>query len=86
MSEAWRWLQQIRCANPERLWWLIVVAAAALLLPWYAAWQRRIGLARLGDVGQLARLAATVSAPRRWIKAIMVGSAALLLTFAVARP
>ena len=86
MSEAWRWLQQIQFANPERLWWLIGVAAAAVLLPWYAAWQRRIGLARLGDVGQLARLAATVSAPRRWIKAIMVGSAALLLTFAVARP
>ncbi len=86
MNEAWHWLQRIHFANPERLWWLIGVAAAAALLPWYAAWQRRIGMARLGDVGHLARLAATVSPRRRWIKAIMVGGAALLLTFALARP
>ncbi len=86
MNQAWHWLQQIHFANGERLWWLLVVAAAAVLVPWYAAWQRRRGLARLGDVEQLARLAATVSLPRRRIKALMIGGAALLLAFALARP
>lgn len=79
-------MSALQFANLERLYWLPVVLAVVVLLPWYASWQRRRSLARLGDPAMLARLAASVSRPRRIIKSVMFGASALLLVFALARP
>lgn len=79
-------MKALQFANIARLYWIPVVLAVVTLLPWYASWQRRRGMARLGDPGLLSRLAASVSRPRRIIKSVLFGTAALLLVFALARP
>jgi Ca-activated chloride channel family protein len=75
----------MRFANPHALWLLFAVPAAVLGYGLaFAARRRR--LARLGDEPLVARMAASVSVPRKALRAALVVLALALVALALARP
>jgi Ca-activated chloride channel family protein len=75
----------MRFANPHALWLLFAVPAAVLGYGLaFAARRRR--LARLGDDALTAKMAATVSVPRKLLRAALVVLALGLVALALARP
>jgi Ca-activated chloride channel homolog len=75
----------MRFAAPSYLWLLALVPVLAGLLL-LAAWRRGRALERIGDAALVRRLASSVSAERRVIKAVLVVVAAVFLVLALARP
>ena len=75
----------MRFANPMLLWLLLLVPVLIVGLALRYEWRRRM-LARLGHLPQIKRLAATVSAPRRVLKAVLLVLGLTLLMLALARP
>jgi Ca-activated chloride channel family protein len=75
----------MRFANPHALWLLFAVPAAVLGYGLaFAARRRR--LARLGDDALVAKMAATVSVPRKLLRAALVVLALALVALALGRP
>jgi len=75
----------MRFANPHALWLLFAVPAAVLGYGLaFAARRRR--LARLGDEPLVAKMAATVSMPRKLFRAALAVLALGLVALALARP
>jgi Ca-activated chloride channel family protein len=75
----------VRFANPHALWLLFAVPAAVLGYGLaFAARRRR--LARLGDEPLVAKMAATVSMPRKLVRAALAVLALALVALALARP
>jgi len=75
----------MRFAAPDYLWLLALVPVLAGLLL-LAAWRRGRALDRIGDTALVRRLASSVSAERRVIKAVLLVVAAVFLVLALARP
>ena len=75
----------MRFANPMLLWLLLVVPLLIVGLALRYEWRRRM-LARLGHLPQILRLAATVSLPKRLLKAALLVLGTTLLLLALARP
>ena len=75
----------MRIANPHLLW--LLLAAPAVVLAYAIAFARRRRLLnRLGQPALIARMAATVSVPRKVLRAALVVLAVTLLALALARP
>jgi Ca-activated chloride channel family protein len=75
----------MRFANPHALWLLFAVPAAVLGYGLaFAARRRR--LARLGDDALVAKMASTVSVPRKLARALLLVLALALVALALARP
>ena len=75
----------MRFAAPTYLYFLGLVPVLAMLLV-LAAWRRGRALERIGDAQLVRRLASSVSAERRVIKAVLLVLAAVFLVLALARP
>ena len=75
----------MRIANPHLLW--LLLAAPVVVLAYAIAFaQRRRLLNRLGQPTLIARMAASVSVPRKVLRAALVVLAVALLALALARP
>jgi len=75
----------MRIANPHLLW--LLLAAPAVVLAYAIAFARRRRLLnRLGEQALIARMAASVSVPRKVLAAAMVVLALAFLALALARP
>jgi Ca-activated chloride channel family protein len=75
----------MRFANPHALWLLLAVPAAVIAYGLgFASRRRRLG--RLGDPQLIALMSATVSVPRKVVRAALVVTALALLALALARP
>jgi Ca-activated chloride channel family protein len=75
----------MRIAHPQLLWLLLVVPAVVLAYVVTFARRRRL-LASLGSQVLIARMADSVSVPRKVLRAIYVTLAVALLALALARP
>jgi Ca-activated chloride channel family protein len=75
----------MRIANPHLLWLLLAVPAAVLAYALYFA-QRRRQLERLGNAPMIRRMVASVSLPRKVLRAIEAVAALGLIALALARP
>ncbi|MCC6746065.1 MAG: VWA domain-containing protein [Deltaproteobacteria bacterium] len=75
----------MRFANPELLWLLALLPALIVGLALRYGWRRRT-LASLGNLAQVARLAASVSPGRRLAKAILLVLGLGLVILTLARP
>ncbi len=75
----------MRIADPRLLWLLLAVPAVILAYALSFAHRRRL-LERLGDAPLIQRMAASVSVPRKALRAVEVTVAVALLAFALARP
>ncbi len=75
----------MRFANPMLLWLLLVAPLLIVGLALRYEWRRRM-LARLGHLPQIQRLAASVSVPRRLLKAALLVLGTTLLVLSLARP
>ncbi|HSS40361.1 MAG TPA: VWA domain-containing protein [Polyangia bacterium] len=75
----------MRFGHPHALWLLLAVPLVGLAFVWgFVARRRR--LARLGDAALIARMTASVSVARKWIRAGLVVLALGLAALALARP
>ena len=75
----------MRFANPHALWLLLAVPAAVIAYGLgFASRRRRLG--RLGDPQLIALMSATVSVPRKVLRAALVVTALALMALALARP
>src|SRR4051812_31639971 len=75
----------MRFANPHALWLLLAVPAAVIAYGLgFASRQRR--LKRLGDPELIVLMSATVSVPRKVVRAALVVTALALMALALARP
>src|SRR3954464_2707330 len=75
----------MRFANPHALWLLLAVPAAVIAYGLgFASRQRRLG--RLGDPELIALMSATVSVPRKVVRAALVVTALALMALDLARP
>ncbi len=75
----------MRFANPILLWLLLLVPLLIVGLALRYEWRRRM-LTRLGHLPQIQKLAATVSTPRRVLKAVLLVLGVTLLVLTLARP
>ena len=75
----------MRFANPQLLWLLLTIPLLVVGLALRYEWRRRM-LARLGHLPQIRNLTATVSLPRRTLKAVLLVLGVTLLVLALARP
>jgi Ca-activated chloride channel family protein len=75
----------VRLAHPQLLWLLLTVPAVVLAYV-VAFTRRRRLLERLGGTVLQVRMAASVSVPRKVVRASLVTLALVLLTLALARP
>jgi Ca-activated chloride channel family protein len=75
----------MRFGNPHALWLLLAVPVAAIAYVWGFEVRRR-RLARLGDPDLVARMSATVSLARKWVRAALFVLATGLAALALARP
>ena len=75
----------MRFANPELLWLLAVVPLVVVGMSLRYGWRRRM-MSRIGNLDQIARLAASVSPGRRLLKAFLLVCGVTLLVGTVARP
>jgi len=75
----------MRIADPHLLW--LLLAAPAVVLAYAIAFaRRRRSLKRLGEPALIARMAASVSVPRKVLAAALVVLAVAFLALALARP
>ena len=75
----------MRIANPHLLW--LLLAAPTVVLAYAIAFARRRRLLkRLGEPALIARMAASVSVPRKVLAAALVVLAVAFLALALARP
>jgi Ca-activated chloride channel family protein len=75
----------MRLAQPHLLWLLLLVPV--IVLGWVVAFTRRRRLLeRMGGRVLIERMAASVSVPRKVLRAVLITSALVLLVFALARP
>jgi len=75
----------MRIADPHLLW--LLLAAPAVVLAYAIAFaRRRRSLKRLGEPALIARMAASVSVPRKVVAAALVVLAVAFLALALARP
>ncbi|MES1209650.1 MAG: VWA domain-containing protein, partial [Pseudomonadota bacterium] len=75
----------MRFGHPHALWLLLAVPLAGLAFVWGFETRRR-RLARLGDPALIARMTASVSVARKWIRAGLVVLGLGLTALALARP
>jgi Ca-activated chloride channel family protein len=75
----------MRLANPYFLWLLLAVPVVVLGYALFFAHRRRL-MARLGSSSMIGRMAATVSVPRKVIRAVALVVALGLMALALARP
>jgi Ca-activated chloride channel homolog len=75
----------MRFGHPHALWLLLAVPLAGLAFVWgFEARRRR--LTRLGDAALIARMTASVSVARKWMRAALVVVGLGLTALALARP
>jgi Ca-activated chloride channel family protein len=75
----------MRIANPQLLWLLLAIPAIVLAYA-FAFTRRRRLLDRLGNVALVQRMAATVSVPRKILRAVYTVLALTLVALCLARP
>jgi Ca-activated chloride channel family protein len=75
----------MRFANPQLLWLMLSLPLLIVAMALRYGWRRRV-LARLGHLAQIRRLAASLSPPRRMLKAVSLVGGLALVILSLARP
>ncbi len=76
----------MRLLNENYIWLTLTPFIIVMPLFLWAFWRKRKTLLKLAEVGLINRLTETASSPRKIVRALLVITAFILITFAAARP